>query len=174
MDGLILREYDRMEAPSNELAHISWVLAYIFLPKCIFSDPKMTIDYFSLPEHKAAALFYYTGCKLRHATPRHEHASQFRVHTRSILGNTKAYILEYPKPPPFDVQRLADCSPTPGQMPSADAPVLAPYFSAILHNMPTGGISYAVLGQGLTRLRLFVRLVQMGPRSIWVLVPKPL
>lgn len=121
-------------------------MAYGLLPQMLFSDARKTIGYFNNPAFPPGAYFYALACRARQIVPQREEALAFQAHSGDFTKGTVHYIIEYPKPPPFDL----------GQKNS----VLAPFFSAILHHQETDVVSYYTLGQrplGGTTLRTVSR-----------------
>lgn len=146
-------------SPSPALPDLCYQIAYFVLPKLLFSYPQRMIGYFTNPEYPAAAYLYVMATRLLQVEPVPEYIPLFKTHSGELSDERNYHILEYPPPPPFDLN-------------SGTAGVLAPFFSAIIAEKATGEVSYYTLGQNPlqgTTLRLVTpdgANANLGPGSV--------
>ncbi len=127
---------DNSEPESNsqaELAKFCYGTAYLALPKLLFAQTERTIGYFVNNEYPEGPYLYMMATRILKVEPVREHALSFQAHSGELSPRKNYHILEYPTPPPFDLAQK-------------DA-VLAPFFSAIIHNTADAEVAYYVLGQ---------------------------
>jgi hypothetical protein len=117
----------------NELASFCYATAYFALPQLLFSQPERTIGYFVNNEYPEGPYLYMMATRLLKVEPVREHALSFQAHSGELSPGKNYHILEYPTPPPFDLSQKKG--------------VLAPFFSAIIHNTADNAVDYYVLGQ---------------------------
>src|SRR4029077_21146239 len=138
----------KQRAQQNALAHICYTIAYNLLPKRLYSEPQKTLLTFTL---KSGASFWYEiGCQAHGKQPIEEERGAFNAFYGRMAVDVDSYILEYPSPPQLDILELQDhlTHPVPSRV-DIDRPVLAPYFSGILHRKSDHHLRYCVLAQGI-------------------------
>jgi hypothetical protein len=132
-------------APHPPLFSLCYNIAYFILPHYAKNDPKKIIDQWTDTPNAAGPFLYLWSCEFAKTEPKDDEAILFRAHLGKLNINYDYYLLEYPTPPPVDFSGvdLEDLATDKAD----DLPVLAPYFSALLHNPNTNTIAYFVLGQ---------------------------
>jgi hypothetical protein len=151
--------FDRFRKPTSSvpLPQLCYDVAYFILPQYAYNDPDKVADLYSNNPIAAGPFFYVMACEMRKVEPIIEDAKRFRWHCGHSREGRLYYVLEYPTPPPFD---LSDQSPG-DLIKGGNPPVLAPHFSAIVRQVPSGEVSYYILGQapigGGTTLRSVLR-----------------
>ena len=120
-------------AAQPDLPTLCYQIAYFVLPRLVFVEPEQTIGHFNDPA-SAGPYFYVKSALLLKVQPEREHALAFHTHSGELAPGKNYYILEYPVPPPLDPRQLKN-------------QVLAPFFSAIIHEPASGAVSYYTLGQ---------------------------
>jgi hypothetical protein len=147
----------RKPKPSVPLPQLCYDVAYFVLPHYAYGEIAKVADLCSNTPTAAGPFFYLMACQMRKVEPVIEDAKRFHWHHGRLREGHEYYVLEYPSPPPVDLSRLS-----PDELLNAGSPpVLAPYFSAIIHEAPAGAVSYYILGQapigGGTTLRSVLR-----------------
>jgi hypothetical protein len=147
----------RKPKPGLPLPQLCYDVAYFILPQYAYNDPGKVVDLCANTPTAAGPFFYVMACQMRKVEPISEDAMRFRWHNGQLDEGREYYVLEYPTPPSVDLSNLS-----PGEVINSDSPpVLAPYFSAIIREIPAGEVSYYVLGQapigGGTTLRSVLR-----------------
>lgn len=99
-------------------------------------NPGRLLESFAGPDAPVGPGAYIVACKARGVTPSEEAMQQFQSHTGELRPGVTYYVLQFPDPAPVDMAQRDF--------------VLAPYFSAILHDPTKSGYGYFILGQGIT------------------------
>ncbi len=147
----------RKPKPSVPLVQLCYDVAYFVLPHYAYDEIAKVADLCSNTPTAAGPFFYLMACQMRKVEPIIEDAMRFRCHQGQLREGQEYYALEYPSPPSVDLSDLSL-----DELSNAGSPpVLAPYFSAIIHEAPAGAVSYYILGQapigGGTTLRSVLR-----------------
>jgi hypothetical protein len=158
----------RKPKPGVPLPQLCYDVAYFILPYYAYNDPTRVADLCSNTPNAAGPFFYLMACQARKVEPVIEDGKLFRWHHDRLRDGREYYVLEYPTPPSVD---FSDTSLD--DLMNASTPlVLAPYFSALVHEATAGEVSYYVLGQtalgGGTTLRAVLREganCNLGPGS---------
>lgn len=139
----------KQRAQQNALANVCYTIAYKLLPKRLYSEPQKTLLTFTL-KGEGASFWYEIGCQARRRQPIEEDRRSFNTFYGRMATDVDSYILEYPSPPPLNILEFQDhlTHPVPSRV-DIDTPVLAPYFSGILHRKSDHHLRYCVLGQGI-------------------------
>jgi hypothetical protein len=146
--GLFDRFKERKDEPAatpsrpSSLPSICYGIAYFLLPHYVFKDCDKLTRIFTDTPASVGPFFYLMGCQVQKIEPVHEDARQFRVHHGQLDSVHDYFVLEYPKPPPFQISNI-----DPTQSPPERMSVLAPHFSAVLRHRQTKAVSYFTLGQ---------------------------
>lgn len=145
-----------LPAPTpHQMAQISHGIAFLVLPGQAHGEFDTFLSHWRTP----APPFYFPlceqGCAKLNTRPTPEFATAFKKYEAEVRPDCDSYIIEFPAPPPYvalPVGQLIDLmSRTPGE-----APVLAPYFAAIVNDRTAHRRHYYVLNQsssGGTELR---------------------
>jgi len=137
------RNEEPKPAPSpHSLPSVCYGIAYFILPHYAFEDCEKIIGMFTDAQASLGPFLYLMGCQVQKIEPVHEDARKLQPHHGQLDYAHDYFVVEYPTPPPID---LSGIDPT--QIMEGPAPVLAPYFSALLRHRETKEVSYYALGQ---------------------------
>lgn len=139
------------EKRSVSAEQIAYDIAYFILPQYVYQRLEKIKELNATPI-MGGVFFYIMACQMRELEPSKETAVRFRWHFGDFDAQTKFTALEYPAPTAID---LSDKDPL-ELIESGELPVLAPYFSVILHGESVPP-NYYILGQsplpGVTTIR---------------------
>lgn len=138
------RRKPREKVPQNTsvpLEQTSYDIAYFILPQYIFNSLELIVELCTTTPSAAGPFYYVMACQARGMEPDAEAAKRFKWHTGEF-DNQQYLALEYPTPPPVDMDEVDPIA----IMKSGAKFVLAPYFSVILYGNGTQP-NYFILGQ---------------------------
>lgn len=138
-----IRDWFRSKKPSVSLPQLCYDVAYFILPGYAYGDVAKVADLCLTTPDAAGPFFYVMACVTRKIEPVIEDAKRFRWHHGRIADKAEFFVLEYPTPPPIDISD-ADIDKV---LNAGEPIVLAPHFSAILHDGANNSSTYYVLGQ---------------------------
>ena len=127
---------------ADSLEQTSYDVAYFVLPKYAHGPAAKLDELCRQWGENLGAFFYVMARKMRNLEPSAEDAKRYRWHHDTLPGGRAYHAIEFPPPPPFDLERMLAGLKTK----AGDVPVLAPYFAAVLYG-PDGRPSYYVLSQ---------------------------
>jgi hypothetical protein len=145
---------DISSAQDRPLATLCYRIAYSIVPVATEKDPQKIIQLWNTSPPSAGAFFYGAACQLFDHRPDRDLVKEFRCHQVKLDGTRDCYVLEYPKPTPINL--TAEELIKMAQKSRDRIPVLAPHFSALIHEPGREQIDCFVLGQsfhGGTTLR---------------------
>ena len=133
----------REEESMVSLPQLAYDVAYFVLPQYAFGNLDKIVDMWTETPNVAGPFLYVMACKMQEVEPVDDDVRKFRAHHGQLDSSRRYYLLEYPVPAPVDmsdmsIEQLTD---------TADPPVLAPHFSAIIHDTETNEVAYFILGQ---------------------------
>ena len=142
----------RKQKPGNDdLPQFCYRMAYFVLPKTLFADAHRTSGYFTQSQFPTGPYLYALACSILETEAKPDEVTMFQTYSGQLTPAKSYYILQYPPPPPLNSQAFSLQG-----LKSGSTPVLAPFFSAIIHAPETDETAYYILGQrpfGGTTLR---------------------
>lgn len=124
---------ENFDSTSLDLPTLCYRTAYFALPQLLFSQPQRVLGYFTDNQYPAGPFIYAMAARMLGAELVREHALSFEAHGSELSLTQRVYVLQYPAPVPFEL----------GQK----GAILAPFFSAIVHDATDESVAYYVLGQ---------------------------
>lgn len=154
----LLNIFRRRKKPEYSLPSISYHIAYFLIPPLADETWEMLAHTFAASPPTAGALFYDLGCRAQGVDPRSEDAERFGAHSGELESGHEYLVLEYPTPPPLnlDPNNL-------GCLMAGGLPVLAPFYSALLRQKDSNKGEYYILGQSPMDGRTTLRSISPRP-----------
>ena len=153
-----INQNNNVSVPIADFPKFCYSTAYFVLPRLLFTDPARIIGCFTENEYPPGPYLFALSAIYQKLQGSREQILSFQTHTGVLPNALKYCILEYPTPPPFDLNQ-------PGA-------VLSPYFSAIIFRQVDADVAYFTLGQrpvgGGTTLRRVIpdgSNANLGPGS---------
>ncbi|CAN5458621.1 hypothetical protein BH09VER1_BH09VER1_25210 [soil metagenome] len=132
----------------HQMAQISHEIAYLTLPGQAHGDFEAFLSHWRKP----APPFYFPlceqGCAKRHIRPTPDFATAFKKYEAEVSPDRDCFIIEFPPPPTYISLPAGELIELMAKAPE-DAPVLAPYFAAIVSDRPAHRRHYYVLNQAI-------------------------
>lgn len=130
----------------HQMAQISHEIASLTLPRQAHGD----FDSFLAHWRQPAPPFYFPlceqGCAKRQIRPTPDFATAFKKYEAEIRPGCDCYIIEFPAPPPYVALPAGELIDLMSRAPG-EAPVLAPYFAAIVNDRTAHRRHYYILNQ---------------------------
>lgn len=118
---------------SPDLFKNCYQAAYFALPRLLFSQQARVLRYFTDNEYPVGPFVYAMAAQVMKFDFTREDALAFEAHSGALNDDKNYHVLQYPTPPLFDL--------------ASKGGVLAPFFSAIIHDSSSDAVNYFVLGQ---------------------------
>ncbi|WP_339735645.1 hypothetical protein [uncultured Gimesia sp.] len=132
----------KLQTEAVPLEQVCYDIAYFLLPQYVFQDLTPILELYDKTPAAAGPFCYLMACQIRKNEPDMDIATTFRWHRDAFEDGREYLALEYPSPPPVD---LEDADPI-ALLESGKMPVLAPYFSVVLLS-ENAEPEYFILGQ---------------------------
>lgn len=142
---------------SHQAAQICHGIAFLVLPGQAHGEFDTFLSHWRTP----APPFYFAlceqGCAKLGTRPTPEFATAFKKYEAEVNPQCDCFILAFPSPPPYVALPVGELIELMAKAPG-EAPILAPYFAAIVHDRAAHRRHYYILNQsssGGTDLRSF-------------------
>ena len=136
---------------SSDLFQNCYKTAYFALPRMLFSQQARALGYFTDNEYPVGPFVYAMAAQMMKFEPARADLLAIEAHSGALGDDVNYHVLQYPTPPPFDME--------------AKGGVLAPFFSAIIHNTTDNTVDYFVLGQNPLRGTTLRRVTPDGANA---------
>jgi hypothetical protein len=131
-------------ATADDLARVSYGLAYIVLPDMVHHSFDGFLRHWR-DRFPFGFMLCDFGCSKEKVRTTIEQKAAFKTQEAPLSPTCDCYLVEFPTPPP--VSRLSEAEFRAVIAAGRKAPLLAPYFAAAVHDRVSGRRYYFVLGQ---------------------------